>query len=244
MKPVLVLQHLSADGPAYLGHWLAAHGVPFDLVNAEAGQSAPADLSEHAALAILGGEMSANDPLPGLRRAEALVREAVREGVPTIGHCLGGQLMARALGAAVVAAPAPEIGWQPLQLLAGAEAAAWLGAAGERWVFQWHYESFDLPPGAVRLAGSAACPNQAFALGPHLAMQFHVELDNEKLQRWSREQSPRWTAARARHGSVQSGPQMREGGAARLAAQQALADRIYACWLGAARGDTGRTPKP
>jgi len=237
MKPVLILQHLSADGPAYLGRWLAARGVPFELVNAEAGQTAPADLSGHAALAILGGEMSANDPLPGLRRAEALVREAVRDGVPTIGHCLGGQLMARALGAAVELAAAPEIGWQPLRVQAGAEAAAWLGAPGERWVFQWHYESFGLPPGAVRLASSAACANQAFAIGPHLALQFHVELDEEKLQRWSREEGPRWAAARAGgHGSVQSGPQMREGGSGRLASQQALADHIYAHWLGAVRG--------
>jgi len=235
MKPVLVLQHLAADGPACLGHWLAARGVPFDLVNAEAGQSAPADLSGHAALAILGGEMSANDPLPGLRRAEALVREAVRDGVPTIGHCLGGQLMARALGASVVVSPTPEIGWQPLQVLAGPEAAAWLGAPGERSVFQWHFESFDLPPGAVRLAGSTACPNQAFALGPHLALQFHVELDDEKLQRWSGDEGPRWAAARAAHASVQSGSQMREGGSRHLASQQALADRIYARWLAIAR---------
>jgi GMP synthase (glutamine-hydrolysing) len=236
MKPVLVLQHLSADGPAYLGRWLAASGVPFDLVDTESGQTAPADLSGHAALAILGGEMSANDPLPGLRRAEALVREAVRDGVPTIGHCLGGQLMARALGARVAAAPAPEIGWQPLRVQEGPQAFAWLGAAGERRVFQWHYEAFDLPPGAVRLAGSAVCPNQAFAIGPHLAMQFHVELDEEKLERWSREEGPRWAVALAAHGSVQSGPQMRQGGVGQLATQQALADRIYAHWLGSVRG--------
>jgi GMP synthase (glutamine-hydrolysing) len=67
-------------------------------------------------------------------------------------------------------------------------------------------------------------------------MQFHVELDEEKLERWSREEGPRWAAVLAVHGSVQSGPQMREGGVRHLASQQALADRIYARWLASVRG--------
>lgn len=118
MKPVLVLQHLGTDGPAYLAQWPAARGMLVDIVDSQAGQRAPAHLrSRHAALAILGGEMSADDPLPCLRDAEALFREAVVSGVPTLGHCLGGQLMARALGARVVDSPAPEVGWQPLQVL-------------------------------------------------------------------------------------------------------------------------------
>lgn len=234
MKPVLVLQHLSADGPAYLARWLAARGLPFEVVDDEAGGVAPKTLAGHAALAILGGEMSANDDLPGLRRAEALVRGAVRDGVPTIGHCLGAQLMARALGARVALSPAPEIGWQPLQVLDGPAAAAWLGAPGPRTVFQWHHEAFELPPGASRLAASAACPQQAFALGPHLALQFHVEVDAEKLQRWSLDTDARWDAALRRHpASVQDGAAMRAGAALHLAAQQALADRCYTRWIAA-----------
>ena len=235
-QPVLVLQNLSSDGPAYLGRWLRDHEIAHRVLDTEAGDAYPQRIDGYSALALLGGVMSANDDLASLRQAEALILQAMARGIPVIGHCLGGQLMARALGARVGAAPAPEIGWQPLQVQAGPEAAAWLGTAGERWVFQWHYESFDLPPGALRLAASAVCPNQAFSIGPHLAMQFHVELDEEKLQRWSREEGPRWAAARAGHGSVQSGPQMRDGGPGRLAAQQALADGIYAHWLGAVRG--------
>ena len=231
MKPVLILQHLSADGPAYLGRWLAARGVPCEIVNSEAGHIAPEDLRGHSALAILGGEMSANDPLPGLRRAEALVRQAVSAGVPTLGHCLGGQLMARALGARVLASPAPEIGWQPLEVFDDPEATAWFGGPGPQTVFQWHFEALELPPGAVRLAGSAACPNQAFALGPHLALQFHVEIDDEKLRRWSCDEGERWANARRSHASAQTGDAMRQGVAAHLAAHQALADRIYARWL-------------
>ena len=100
MKPVLILQHLSSDGPAYLGTWLRRQGLP----HRGAQHRGRPGLSRrtwtaYAALAILGGEMSANDPLPSLRRAELLILDAMARGRPVIGHCLGGQLMARALGA-------------------------------------------------------------------------------------------------------------------------------------------------
>ena len=110
MKPILVLQHLGGDGPAYFGSWLQRQRVPFDVRNSEAGDSFPADLGEHSALAVLGGEMSANDPLPSLRRAESLILAAMAAGKPVIGHCLGGQLMARALGGTVRRSPLPEVG--------------------------------------------------------------------------------------------------------------------------------------
>lgn len=232
MKPVLVLQHLSADGPAFLATWLRRRGLPLDLRNTEAGQAYPDDIGGHAALAILGGEMSANDPLPSLRQAEALVLQALDRGIPVIGHCLGGQLMARALGARVLASPAPEVGWQPLQVLDTPPARQWFGAAGAQQVFQWHYEAFELPAGVERLAGSAACPQQAFALGPHLALQFHVEVDAEKLSRWVLDDGERWGQAQQRHpGSVQDAAAMRRGSDTHLAAQQALADRLYSRWL-------------
>jgi len=235
MKPVLVLQHLSADGPAHLASWLRREGLPFEVRNSEAGDPFPDDLSPYAALAVLGGEMSANDRLPSLRRVEALIRQGVERGVPVIGHCLGGQLMARALGAQVVASPAPEVGWQPMRVDDTEPARAWFGATGALQVFQWHYEAFELPSGAVHLAGSSACPNQAFAIGPHLAMQFHVEIDAEKLARWSHDDGTRYEEALAAHPqTVQSGAAMRAGANEHLAAHQALADRLYGRWMAAA----------
>jgi GMP synthase-like glutamine amidotransferase len=233
-KPVLVLQHLSADGPAYLGSWLARHAIECEVRNTEAGDAYPEDLSAYAALAILGGEMSANDPLPSLRQAERLVRLAIERELPIVGHCLGGQLMARALGARVVDSPQPEIGWQRMEVADSALARAWFGAPGPTVVFQWHYEAFELPAGAERLASSAACPNQAFALGPHLAMQFHVEVDAEKVGRWSVDEGARFAAVLDRQ-TVQDGAQMRAGISRLLGAHQALADRVYARWWAAAR---------
>lgn len=236
MKPVLVLQHLSGDGPAYLGRWLAAQGARVDVRNTEAGDAFPETLAGHGALAILGGEMSANDELPSLRRAEALFLEALREGIPTLGHCLGGQLMARALGARVGASPAPEVGFVEMQLRPGPASEAWFGDFESARVFQWHYEAFELPQGAQALATSAACPHQAFSIGPHLGMQFHIELDAEKLDRWSRDEGERYRQAVARHAeTVHSGERMRQDGEDLLAAHQALAARLYGVWLAAAR---------
>lgn len=235
MKPVLILQHLGGDGPAYLGHWLAEQGAAVDVRNAEAGDPYPDTLVDHGALAILGGEMSANDPLPSLRRAEVLFLEALRDGIPTLGHCLGGQLMARALGARVGPSPAPEVGFNELRLQAGPAGEAWFGELGPAQVFQWHYEAFDLPPGALALATSAACPHQAFSMGPHLGMQFHIEIDDEKLARWAQEQGARFLDALALHATVQDGPTMLAEAARHMAAHQALADRLYARWLSGVR---------
>jgi GMP synthase (glutamine-hydrolysing) len=234
MKPVLILQHQHADGPAYLASWLAARGQPFELRNTEAGDAFPDNARDYRAMAVLGGSISVNDPLPSLRQAEALIRDCVSSGLPVLGHCLGGQLMARALGAKVGPSPAPEIGWQPLQVHDDPEACRWFGDAGEPHVMHWHYESFGLPPGARWLARSAACPHQAFSIGPHLAMQFHIEVDRDKVLSWSEEVSPTWDAAVGAHGSVQTRQQMRDGLQAWLEAHQRLADRVFETWWAAA----------
>jgi GMP synthase-like glutamine amidotransferase len=96
----------------------------------------------------------------------------------------------------------------------------------------WHYESFDLPPGARLLASSAACPNQAFAWGRHLAMQFHIEIDEAKLALWLDEGDPQWAAAASRYGTVQLRDTILAEAPRRMPLHQQLADRIYARWLG------------
>lgn len=231
MKPVLVLQHLSVDGPAFLATWLQAEGQAFELRNTEAGQDYPASIDGYGALAVLGGEMSANDELPSLRRAEQLIREAMAKDVPVIGHCLGGQLMARALGVPIVASKAPEIGWQAIDVHDTPAARRWFGASGATTVFQWHAEAFGLPPGAEPLAGSPACTHQACAIGRHLAMQFHVELDAAKLAVWSRSRDPAFLRWQHEHASVQGGEAMRAQAGQALPAQQRLAARLYRRWL-------------
>jgi len=104
--------------------------------------------------------------------------------IPVLGHCLGGQLMARTLGARVGASPAPEIGWQRIECADAEKRRQWFGPAPVQHVFHWHYEAFDLPAGAISLASSPTCPHQAFAIGLHLALQFHVEVDERKVRLW------------------------------------------------------------
>jgi GMP synthase-like glutamine amidotransferase len=231
MKPVLILQHLSSDGPAYLATWMHRRHVPFEVRNADAGETYPEHMDAYSALAVLGGEMSANDPLPSLRQAEVLILDAMARGRPVIGHCLGGQLMARALGVRVGPSLAPEVGWHPMTRQDHPSSRHWFGDGELGPVFQWHEEAFEMPLGATHLASSAACAHQAFAIGPHLAMQFHVEVDEEKLCRWSMLDSQAYRALQQRHATVHSGSAMREAMAEHLPIQQALADRVYTRWL-------------
>lgn len=224
---VLVLQPQLADGPSCLGTWLQASGVAFDLCSVEAGQLVPVDASPYAAVAMLGGAMSVNDDLPWLPCAEQLIRSAVSQNRPVLGHCLGGQMLAKVLGAAVTDNPQPEIGWTTVNVHKHLLARDWLGDAHELPVFQWHAQTFALPRGAAWLASNEACAHQAFAHGPHLGMQFHIEVDAEKLQRWALD-AP--AAATPHQPHVQSAAQMRCATEEHLAQSLASARRIYARW--------------
>jgi GMP synthase-like glutamine amidotransferase len=231
MAPVLILQFMNDDAPAYLGTWLRRHHVDAAVCLAEGGPAFPSSIDGYSALALLGGSMSVNDDHAYLRVAERLIGQAMERGVPVLGHCLGGQLMARTLGAKVVASPAPEIGWQRIACEDVSQRRDWFGPDAAHHVFHWHYEAFDLPAGAVSLASSPACLHQAFAIGPHLALQFHVEVDAAKVRLWLSQGEPAYLEAQRRHDSVHGEQRVRDDTLRHLAAQQRLADRIYQRWL-------------
>ncbi len=107
---IAILQNCSDDDPAYLGAWLLRHGVECDVFNLHTGESPPATLARYAGVALLGGPMSVNDDMPVLRKIESLIREVRDANKPVIGYCLGGQLIASALGARVKVADFAEIG--------------------------------------------------------------------------------------------------------------------------------------
>ncbi|QHE84442.1 type 1 glutamine amidotransferase [Hydrogenophaga sp. BPS33] len=229
---VLVLQHLFEDGPGFLGQWLDAQGIAWQVRCAEAGDRYPASVRGYRGLAVLGGAWSANDERPTLRQAEGLIREADALGIPVIGHCLGGQLMAKALGGRVERLQQPEVGWWPIAHNGSAMARAWFGDDTMPTVYQWHQDGFtQLPPGAELLASSAACAHQAFALGPHLAMQFHIEITPQKIATWLKEPGDAYAAKVLRHrDSVQDPASMTAATQRYLAGSEALADRIYRRW--------------
>jgi GMP synthase-like glutamine amidotransferase len=231
MRPVAILQHQLPENAAYLTTWLERHRVDYVIFNAGADEEFPTSIEPYAALAVMGGGMSANDALLSNRQAEILILQAMRLDRPVIGHCLGGQLMSRALGAAVTASPQPEIGWQPIQYENLDVAREWFGDAPTNTVAHWHYESFSIPAGAVRVATSDACPNQAWAMGPHLAMQFHIEITETKMQSWVAEDDAKWAESRSLYETVQDKISMLAGLPYHLAQHQTTADSIYKKWL-------------
>lgn len=228
MKPVAIFRHSPTEGPAYFATYLDARGLPWRLVRLDEGEAVPADPVEFSGIGLMGGPMSVNDPLPWVEPVLALIRRAVERGVPVIGHCLGGQLMSKALGGVVSRNAVKEIGWGDVVIEPVAEARHWFGELDRFRSFHWHGETFTIPEGAVRLAGSAWCGNQAFVLGPHLAMQCHVEMTPELVRTWCREWEQELIGRAGP--SIQTPEQMLDALETKVVALHAVADRLYERW--------------
>jgi GMP synthase - Glutamine amidotransferase domain len=232
MKPVAIFRHHVTEGPGYFATYLERRGVPWTLVKIDQGDPVPADPLAYSGIAFMGGPMSANDDLPWIRESIALVRRAADADVPVLGHCLGGQLMAKALGGQVTRNPVKEIGWGAVAVTEDALARRWFGETSSGFdVFHWHGETFSIPPSATRLLSSAHCENQAFALGKHLGMQCHVEMTEQLIRDWCRNWGREVSALAARVASVQTPEEMTANLRARVPALHAIADRVYAEWI-------------
>jgi len=229
MKPVVIFRHAASEGPGYFATYLDRRSVPWRVVRVDEGEPTPPDPREFSGLAFMGGPMSVNDDLPWIAPTLGLIRAAVDAGVPVLGHCLGGQLIAKALGGVVTRNPVKEIGWGRVDVLgAGAE---WFGTGGSFTSFHWHGETFSIPPGATRILSSAHCGNQAFALGPHLAMQCHVEMTPELVRAWCRDWEKEVESLARRQPSVQTPAEMTEAIEEKTKTLNSVADRVYDRWL-------------
>lgn len=230
MKPVGIFRHFRTEGPGYFAIYLERCGLPWRLIRIDAGDPVPVEASQFSGIAFMGGPMSVNDPLPWIATVTRLIQHAVALNVPVIGHCLGGQLMAKALGATVTRSQAKEIGWGEVHVASVPAASSWFGSGLTRFTtFHWHGETFSVPPGAVALLSSPLCENQAFAFGKHFAMQCHVEMTAELIESWS--QSGAAEIAQSAGAGVQTSTEMERDLDRRLAQLHAVADRIYARWV-------------
>jgi len=182
---VRVLQHVPFEGPAALAPALRAAGHDVAVTRLDAGHPLPA-LADFEWLVAMGGPMSVHDEAEHawLAPEKRLLRAAVEAGRRVLGVCLGAQLIAASLGATVTRNREREIGWFPVERAPGAEASPLGRALPARFpAFHWHGETFALPPGALRLASSEACAEQAFAIGKRvLGLQFHVETTPEAAE--------------------------------------------------------------
>ncbi|MFD4182553.1 type 1 glutamine amidotransferase [Rhodococcus sp. NPDC058514] len=196
-----IVTHVPFEGPALIATMLDAKGIRYRTCAPYAGEPLP-DAADCAGLIVMGGPMNALDDAghPHLASERALIRDCLDLGVPVLGVCLGAQLMAAALGADVFQGPAGEFGAGTVTLTdAGKSDKVFGGIDGEVPVVHWHGDTFDLPEGAVLLAGSASYPHQAFRIGDNsYGLQFHVELTAAELP-VLREHMPAGTVPDADH---------------------------------------------
>ncbi|HVE50853.1 MAG TPA: type 1 glutamine amidotransferase [Casimicrobiaceae bacterium] len=229
MRPVAVFRFSPGDEPGRFAHWLDANRRPWQLIALHEGQQVPEDAREFAGIGMMGGPMSVNDSLPWVAPMEHLIRGAVERGVPVIGHCLGGQLMAKALGGSVGGARTTEIGWVDVDVANTSEAREWFGGRERFRTFEWHYEAFTLPPGATRVLTNAFNENQAYVIdGRHIGFQGHPEMTAEIARNWitlSGDELPSRTTA-----STQTASDILTDLESKVAKLNAVADDVYARW--------------
>jgi GMP synthase-like glutamine amidotransferase len=176
-----VLQHVPFEDIGSIRSWLEARQAEITYTQFWGDDTLP-KLEGLDLLIVLGGPMSANDEeaFPWLPLEKQYIREAVQKGIPTLGICLGAQLIASAMGARIYKHAHKEIGWFDITATPYGENC--FRFPKRCLAFHWHGETFDLPPGAIHLAKSSGCENQAFQIGRHvIGLQFHLEIMPENV---------------------------------------------------------------
>jgi GMP synthase-like glutamine amidotransferase len=230
MKPVAIFRHAPTEGPGYFAQFLDERNIPWQLIRIDAGSPLPCDVEEYSGLVFMGGPMSVNDKLPWIPPVLALIREAVGQDRPVLGHCLGGQLMAKALGAVVVRNQYKEIGWGKVTVADNDTARSWFGSVASFEAFHWHGETFGVPLGGADFLSSDYCANQGFALGKHLALQCHIEMTGDMIREWC-EHGADEIAASLASPAVQTAAVMQAQMAEKLPQLHEVACRLYERWI-------------
>ena len=229
MKPILIFRHIACEGPGYLGDYLTCRDIPFNTICVDKGEDVPDDPTIYSGLVFMGGPMSVNESAPWIEKELKLIYKAHQENMPILGHCLGGQLISKALGGEITSNPVIEMGWYPVRGVENTCSKDWLTGLPEQFeVFHWHGETFSLPDSADLLLQSEFCKNQAFVIGNSLALQCHVEMKTNMVQEWLefyQNEIPEPSS------SVQSREEMLENLQERIRSSKTIADVLYTKWL-------------
>lgn len=190
MQTLLVLQHVPHERLGTFEAAFADEGCAVQPLNTYDANVRWPSLSQVQGVVVMGGPMSVYRPkqYPWIPKELVLLQDAVRRRMPILGVCLGAQMLSAALGGRVTQAPQKEIGWYPLMREPDADGDPLFEAFGQtETVFQWHGDTFSLPKGAVRLASSPLCPEQAFRYHDNVyGLQFHVEVSEAMIRAWMR----------------------------------------------------------
>ncbi len=228
MQPILIVTHVDHEGPGYFAQVLDRNSIPYRLVSIGHSEVLPEHPTDFSGLVFMGGPMSVNDPLPWIEPELNLIRRAVAASIPVLGHCLGGQLISKALGGSVTRNRVREIGWYEVEATPAAS-TAWFADLPARFrMFHWHDETFSLPAGATQLLRNPHCEQQAFSIGNTLALQCHIEMTEAMVRKWVASAPEEFVH---RSSAVQSAAEITRDLPTRIADLQGVADIVYARWL-------------
>ncbi len=234
MAEVLVMQHDAQEPLGTIEDALRGAGLSYRSLRSAEGEPVLQDIRPFAGLIVLGGSMAVYEEkqYPFLSEEMRLIEQALSHTLPTLGVCLGGQLLAAALGAPVQPGTQKEIGWHPLSLTAdAADDALWSGIRSPFTGFHWHGDFFKLPTGAVSLASSALTPCQAFRFDRNAyGFQFHLEVTETIIQNWTAA-----FAGELAEAGLEAAP-ITGGIASHLAPMQQVAQDVFGRWARLAAG--------
>ncbi len=230
MNPIVIFQHASHEGPGFLAEFLTQNQLLFEIVHTDEIHQLPHTVKGYSGVVLMGGPMSVNDDLPWIAPLLALIREAVDLDIPVLGHCLGGQLISKALGGKITKNPLKEIGWGPVTVSKGEVANFWFGEVEAFNGFHWHGETFSLPEGATHLLSSVHCQQQGFSMGKHLAFQCHIEMTAEMIQTWCEIGAEELYEASSSV-AVQQAAEMQENIVLHCFFLNKLASQVYSQWV-------------